>query len=226
LKDEQITYYTQKNNGLPRDLIYELVCDQYGAVWFSSCAHLLGGLGCYSNGKFHFFTPENSSLPDNLIKSIACSDNKVFVATGGTVTMQKVVTIEADKWKSLPIEGYYLMDMDVDLNGIVYVIDDTGLSSTMMSNKIYQYKNGECQNILPQESLFYPHPYCIKTDLRNYLWVAQFNGEGKPNLVVYDGKKWHTSPDNFQQLYIRCMAADQKNNIWLGTSDGIFILNQ
>jgi ligand-binding sensor domain-containing protein len=226
LKEGKVTYYTKEKNNLPRDMVYALVCDPNGVVWFSSSAHMLGGLGRYMDGDFAFFTPENSSLPDNLIKSLACRDNTVYVSTGGTVTQQKVVSINGRNWKPLPVEGYYLMDMDVAPDGTLYVVDDTGLSSSMMYNKLYEYKNEKCKNILPQKSFFYPHPYHLRTDLRNNLWVAQFTEDGKGNLAVYDGDRWHVAPDDFPDLYIKCIEVDRKNNIWLGTSKGIYILNQ
>jgi ligand-binding sensor domain-containing protein len=226
LNEGQITYFTQKKDKLPRDLISYLVCDSEGAVWFSSSAHQLGGLGRYYKGEFRFYTPENSALPDNLIKSIACLGDKIFVVTGGTVTQQKVVSIDENKWKTLPIQGYYLMDMDVDQDGKVYVIDDTGLSSTMMTNKIYLYDYNKCRNILPNGSWSEFWPHRLKTDLRNYLWVAKFSSQNNRNLAVFDGETWHEAPSDFPDMFINCIAVDKNNAIWLGTTDGIYILNQ
>jgi ligand-binding sensor domain-containing protein len=92
LKKGSLSYYTKASDNLPRDLVSGLVCDKNGLVWFNCSAHQLGGLGCFHNGKFKFYTPDNSDLPDNLIKSIAIYDHKIYVATGGTVERQKVLT--------------------------------------------------------------------------------------------------------------------------------------
>jgi ligand-binding sensor domain-containing protein len=226
LKNGQVSYFNQKNSNLPRDLVRDVICDDYGNVWFNSSAYLLGGLGCYTNGKITIFTPSNSELPDNLIKSLACLGDTVFIATGGTVTQQKVVYLENGKWKTLPILGYYLMDMDVDREGRVYVIDDTGLSSTMMTNKIYLYDKHDCIDILLEKSRFENTPYCLKTDLRNYLWVARFTNPDARNLAVYDGEKWHDAPESFPESFINCITIDKNNTIWLGTRDGIYCLEQ
>jgi ligand-binding sensor domain-containing protein len=222
-KDGKISYFTQISNNLPRDLVSDLVCDCNGTVWFSSSAHLLGGLGRYMNGGFKFYAPGNSSLPDNLIKSIACVGDRIFVATGGTVTQQKVVEIDGNKWKLLPVAGYYLMDMDVDREGRVYVIDDVGLSSSSNStNKIYLFDNDNYRNILTDGSW----PHCLKTDLRNYLWVSKSGPENSGNLTVYDGKSWHEVPFGFPEMFINCISVDKDNAIWLGTTDGIYMLKQ
>jgi ligand-binding sensor domain-containing protein len=227
LKNDQISYFNQKNNNLPRDLIRDVICDNNGDIWFNCSAHLLGGLGRYNGEKLTILTPSNSVLPDNLIKSMACSGEKLYITTGGTVTQQKVVTLENGVWKTLPIQGYYLMDIDVDREGRVYVIDDSGLSSSsLMTNKIYLYDNHDYKDILMEKSRFENTPYILKTDLRNYLWVARFTNPPAGNLAVYDGEKWQDAPESFPESFVNCMAVDQNNTIWLGTKDGIYVLKQ
>jgi hypothetical protein len=207
-KDGKISYFTQSSNNLPRDLVSDLVCDCNGTVWFSSSAHLLGGLGRYLNDGFKFYAPGNSSLPDNLIKSIACVGERIFVATGGTVTQQKVVEIDGNKWKLLPVAGYYLMDMDVDREGRVYVIDDVGLSSSSNStNKIYLFDNDNYRNILTDGSW----PHCLKTDLRNYLWVSKSGPENSDILqfmMVNRGMK-------FRSVFLKCSSTVYR---WIKTT--------
>lgn len=225
-KEGKITYFDQNSDHFPRNLVGDVVCDNNGVVWFNCSAHLLGGLGKYSNGKFLFFTPANSGLPDNLIKSIACLGQKVYVVTGGTVDNQKIVVIEGDRWKFIPVGGYYLMDMDVDRNGKIYIIDDVTLSSSFMTNKILLCENGECRNILPVNSRNDFWPRQLKTDLRNYLWVSKFGSEPGKNLSVYDGNKWHEVPSGFPEVSINCLAVDKNNTIWLGTDRGILLLGQ
>jgi ligand-binding sensor domain-containing protein len=227
LKKGALSYYTKASDNLPRDLVSGLVCEKNGQLWFNCSAHQLGGLGCFHNGKFKFYTPENSELPDNLIKSIAIRDQTIYVATGGTVEKQKVLTISNNKWKLLPVTGYYLMNMDVARDGTVYVIDDAGLSSSSsVTNKILEYKNGLVRDILPPDSGRDVWPHLLKTDLRNYLWVSAFCQENRSCLTVFDGEKWHEVPSGFPDIIINCITVDTNNNIWLGTSNGIYILSQ
>jgi ligand-binding sensor domain-containing protein len=227
ISNGEVTYFTKEKDGLPRDLIFHIACDSRGRVWFNSSAHLLGGLGCFSDGTFQFFTPDNSILPDNLIKDIACSAENVFVATGGTVTQQKVVKISNGEWMLLPIEGYYLMDMDISKKGTLYVIDDVSLSSlATMTNKIFRFRNDIVVNILPEESRFYSHPYRLMADLRDYLWLAKFSSGDSQNLAVFDGERWQEPPEGFPDILINHMAVDRSNAIWLATTNGIYILPQ
>lgn len=68
-------------------------------------------------------------------------------------------------------------------------------------------------------------PYKFATDRRNYLWVAQFGNGTIKNLQVYDGKEW-LEPESFPNDYIQCIAFDNKNTAWVGTNDGIYLLEQ
>jgi ligand-binding sensor domain-containing protein len=226
VKNGTIRYYDQQNYQLPRAGVRDVLCDPEGRVWFNCSAHKLGGLGLLSGDKIEIFTPSNSALPDNLVKSIAFRNRKVYVATGGTVTQQKVAVLDEDGWKTLPVTGYYLMDMDVDLEGKVYVIDDTGLSSSMITNKIYVLDQDGFRDILQQTNRFESTPYIVKTDLRNYLWVVQFTQDMNRTLFLYDGKSWHRAPEDFPKMYIKCLSVDRNNNLWLGTEQGIFVLDQ
>lgn len=221
-----VTYFTKASHQLPRDMVFHVACDINGKVWFSSSAHLLGGAGCYDGGTFTFYTPDNSPLPDNLIKSIVCRGEKTWIATGGYVTQQKVVEITSDQWILLPVEGYYLTDMDVSSQGTLYVIDDVSLSSSFMTNKVYRWRSDSVTNILPGISRFDYWPRLLRADQRDYLWLAGFGGGEKTDLSVFDGETWQEAPEGFPNLTIYCMAVDRSNSLWLGTDDGIYLLRQ
>ena len=106
LKKGQISYFTKDSHGLPRtEYVRNITCDNEGGVWFNSSAHNLGGAGYFKQGNFAFYTPENSILPDNLVKSIATDGKNVYVATGGTVAQQKLVRIRGNQWELLPVTG-------------------------------------------------------------------------------------------------------------------------
>lgn len=228
LKNGHASYFTKESHGLPRtEFVRNVACDNQGGVWFNSSAHRLGGLGYYKNGSFTFYTPENSDLPDNLVKSIAVCENNVYVATGGTVSQQKVVKISGENWKLLPITGYYLMGMTVDRNNYLYVIDDYTLSSSLLiSTFIIFYDGQKTKNLAPESSsaLSY-HPYLLAIDQRNYLWVAQFGSGTIKNLQVWNRKQWF-EPETFPNDHIQCIAFDNKNTAWVGTNNGIYLIEQ
>jgi ligand-binding sensor domain-containing protein len=228
LKNGHISYFTRESHGLPRtEFIRNVACDNEGGVWFNSSAHRVGGLGYYKNGQFTFYNPENSTLPDNLVKSISISGKSVYVATGGTVTQQKVVKITGDRWELLPITGYYLMNMAVDLVETLFVINDYGLSSTLPHNThIIVFDGDKTQALIPEKNIGLGfRPFFLATDRRNFLWVAQFGSGTIKSLQVWNGKQWF-EPEIFPNDYIQCIAFDNKNTAWVGTNNGIYLLEQ
>lgn len=227
IREGRVDYFTRASHQLPRDMVFYVDCDINGRVWFSSSAHLLGGVGCYEEGNLRFFTPKNSLLPDNLIKSIVCRGEKTWIATGGTVTQQKVVEITGDDWQLPPVEGYYLMNMDVSSKGTLFVIDDAGLSSSsFMNHKVYRLRNDSVTNILPEQSRFAFTPWRLLADHRDYLWLAGWGSGGKMEISVFDGEQWQKAPADFPGLLVHCMAVDRSNGLWMGTDDGIYLLRQ
>jgi ligand-binding sensor domain-containing protein len=228
LKNGVITYFTKESHGLPRtNYIRDVTCDEDGGTWFNSSAHKQGGLGYHKNGIFTFYTPDNSLLPDNLVKSIACNGKSVYVATGGYVNQQKMVKISEGNFEVLPVTGYYLTDMAVDKEDKVYVIDDHSLSSIAISRSNILLHDGKSTRPIAPEitaGTWY-HPYILATDLRNYLWVAKFGSDNAKNLQVYDGKEW-LEPSDFPDAFIKCLAVDKKNTLWIGTNKGIYLIDQ
>jgi len=228
LKNGSISYFTKDSHGLPRtEYISNIVCDKEGGVWFNSSAHKMGGLAYYNNGSFTFYSPENSVLPDNLVKSIIYSGTNIYLTTGGIVGQQKLVKISGDQWELLPVTGYYLKDMTVDRNGILYLIDDYSLSSSFPNNsRIIVFDGQKIENLTPDNvSGSWYHPYIVKTDMRNYLWVAKFGGETSQNLQVYNGKDW-IEPTSVPDDFIHCISIDSRNRVLLGTDNGIYLLEQ
>ena len=227
-----LTWYNSTNAGLPRDYIRHVEVAPDGKVWFTSCAFRLGGLGIYKDGKFEFFTPENSPMNQNIIEDIEIDqDGEVYIATTGTVGKTNIYRIKDKSWECLGDEKgtfYWLFSFTVSPSGILYLVEDFSLSSSFNSNKLFEFRDNKWQKIetyeIPRISFFTP----LKADKRNYCWLAENRGEHSPLLHVYNGKSWIESPeDMFPDDYITTIETDSENNIWVGTyNSGVFIINQ
>ena len=72
------TYTTE--DGLAHNGIVSIdVCDLTGDVWIGT----LGGLNCWSAGKFETFNQFNSGMPNDLVYNVFCYGKDIWVATGG-----------------------------------------------------------------------------------------------------------------------------------------------
>lgn len=224
------TYYTVENSGLPRNWISHVDCDGYGNVWFGSSAHKMGGLVKYNGESFSLLLPENSPLPDNLVHNIICSNGKIYVVSDnpdklGTITS----VIENMKWEQVfESGGCFMRDMDVCADGKIYYIDDSREycgGGLFPDEVLFSFENNQ-KTILREYEVSEDFPFLLEVDKRNYAWVGKFPSGKHKTISVFDGENWHEAPGEFPDDFIHCIEVDHDNNIWLGTGNGIYILNQ
>jgi len=222
--DGKFTYYTMQNSGLPRDLIIAVEAAPDGSVWFSSSAHMLGGLMHFDGKKFELLTPENSEINQNLIIDLKVDKNgNVFFST-------QVFVI--DKHKNInalagDVIFYWIAAIDVNSKSEAIVATDHSLSSCMgcYTNEISIFRNGKWNKIETEfEFDFFNRMF---VDKRDFIWVQGSIKGDYQSYFVYDGKEWHRSEkDQLSDSFIYSVKVDPHNSIWFCTDDGIYILNQ
>ena len=229
---EGITWYTKANSGLPRDYIRNVEIGLDGRIWFSSCAYNLGGLVVYDGRKFETFTPENSSINQNVVEDIEIDQvGNIYIITSGKVGKTNIYRITDRSWDCLGNENgtfYWVFDFSVGPKGSIYLLEDFSLSSSSLnSNTLYVYNDNKWQRIETDFMSGVSSSSSIKVDKRGYCWLAGFKGN-LPVLHVFNGELWEESPEGiFPEDYITTIETDSDNNIWIGTANnGVFILNQ
>ena len=232
LSGGSFTWYTSENAGLPRDYVRNVTVAPDGKIWFSSCAFRIGGLGVFDGKDFEFFTPENSPLNQNIIVDLEIDeeDGTVFIATTGTVSKTNIYRISDRSWDCLGDEEgmfYWVFSFTLGQSGMIYLVEDFSLSSTMRSNNLFQFEDDQWNKINSDDMPDLDFFTRIKADKRNYCWIAGSDDEAAI-LHVFTGKSWITSPkDMFPDSFISTIEVDDKNNIWVGTwNNGVYILNQ
>lgn len=225
----EIQYFTVEKNNLPRNLISQVACDAKGIIWFNSSAHRVGGLVRFDGTYFEQFLPENSPLPENLIYKIQIRNGKVYLFTQNSEPGRAVFSISGNHWvKLFETGGCFPTDMEIDSRGNIYYIEDSreycggGLMPDLV---VFKYSGSEKKMMREHENQM-NRPHLLRADARDYLWTARFPAEGYKRLSVFDGQQWHEAPQDFPDDFIYCIEVDSQNNIWLGTSKGVYILNQ
>jgi hypothetical protein len=228
-----ISWYTKANSGLPRDYISNVEVGLDGRVWFSSCAHDLGGLVVYDGEKFDLFTPDNSILNQHVIDDIGIDHSgSIYIITMGTVGKTNIYRISENSWECLGNQNgtfYWVSVFTVGPAGIIYLLEDYSLSdSSADSNNLFEYRENGWAKLLPDfmnsRLTFFTS---LKADRRNYCWAASIDGNSYV-LHVYNGNSWEEPPVGlFPDDKITTIEVDNDNNIWIGTSqNGVFILKQ
>jgi hypothetical protein len=229
LHNNEITWFTVQNSGLPRNLVSKVVCDAAGNVWFNSSASKLGGLMKFNGWSIEKFLPGNSSLPGNIVYDITAYGADVLVSAEDPKSGFFIMKIKDGNWSQvLHSKGCYIFQkVEVDQEGRIYYTDDSreycggGLIS---DNVVFSFINGEKAVLREGKIGTELTPYILKSDKRNYIWQAKFYKEGYETLSVYNRIEWIKAPAGFPKDHIRCIEVDEDNNIWLGTNNGIYIL--
>ncbi len=233
LSKNGITWYTKANSDLPRDYISNVEVGLDGRVWFSSCAHDLGGLIVYDGKKFSLFTPDNSILNQHVIADIGIDHNgSIYIKTSGKVGNTNVYRISDDLLECLGNENgtfYYVTVFTVGPAGIIYLVEDFSLSSSgIYYNTLFEFRNNTWNKLDADFMSFRVTLFtAIKADRRNYCWAASIK-DNSYVLHVYNGNSWEEAPEGiFFGDKITTIETDSDNNIWVGTAqNGVFILKQ
>lgn len=229
--DEKFTYYTKQNAELPRDLILAVEAAPDGSVWFSSSAHLLGGLMHFDGQKFELFTPENSIINQNLVFDLkADKKGNIFFTSEGTVTQAKVFRVD-NKGNLTALGGdatfYWIASLDVTSKSEAVIATDHSLSScsNCYTDAVSIYKKGKWNKVEADFTLDYFNRMFV--DKRDYIWVqGSINGD-YASFFVFDGNEWHRSAkEQIPEAFIYSIKVDEQNNIWFCTNMGIYIIKQ
>jgi ligand-binding sensor domain-containing protein len=232
LTENGVTWFNKENSKLPTDSIRNVEVGLDGRVWFSSCTHDRGGVYVYDGKKFDLFSPHNSILNQHNVWYIEIDHaGSIYVMTLSKVGRTNVYRISDDNWKCLGDENgtfYWAWVFSVGPAGIMYLVEDFGLSSSMpRPNILHQYSNNSWNKLEADFISWDALCTTLKADRRNYGWLACIE-DSSWKLHVYNGKSWEESPEGlFLGDKITVIETDMDNNIWVGTANnGVFILEQ
>lgn len=229
------TIYNTSNSPLAEDVVWSVTIDKDNNLWFASCRFKQGGLMKFDGKNWTLFSPENSELPSNSVSDVIVdSKNNIWVAMSEIINNGSIIKISGDNWtifdkKDIGFAPYYFGNLAVDSENNLYVSLDYGLSSYMDMTRPniikYNGKNWSINNPIDEngESLGYVGK--INIDLLGNIWTTLHGKEGL-NLAVFNGEKWIYNDSEFVIDWISEIAIDKENTIWLGSGDGIYLVQQ
>lgn len=226
----KFTRYEAKQFGLPANHVRSVAIDANDNIWFSCSSYQSGGLVRYDRSTFKTFTPANSKLPGNMVQSIAVDkSNHVWLALNDVIDEVSLVKINPNNAisvsgsKELGFKPYYFGNIVVNENNELLGSIDYSLSSLMVTGRpqIFKFTGAKAQIVrLPGEESAIYTTHSIFSDKKGNLW-ASFLGSDK-ECGVFDGKNW-TFPE-LGTSGIFAFAENPNGEMWLGTSEGLYIL--
>ncbi|MBP9069828.1 MAG: SpoIIE family protein phosphatase [Bacteroidia bacterium] len=213
--NNRFVYYT-KNNGLLDNYINAVAEDANGVIW-AGCSN--NGVAKIENGKVTSYKTDfkgKKYLPDNSIYTILpLKDGSVLFGTGEGICKYKDGVFST--LEDPVIRTQYINSLYEDSKGRIWIGTNNG---------VFKMENGVVSeekevNKLKEDGILFKIFFAIEDKNGNMLFGLE-NG-----LVQYDGTKTTLLNGINKSVYTRitCAVLDEKKNIWLGTSDGLYLYN-
>jgi ligand-binding sensor domain-containing protein len=217
------------NSPLLEDFVSIIAVDQNNIVWLASCRHREGGLMSYNGKTWKSYTPENSPLPDNLIQDIVIDKyNNVWLAVN-----RCLIKISRGKWtiydeSKLGFQPYHFGHLAIGRYNLIIASIDYSLSSSghFSGPHIIQFNGEKCiiNNPVDEQGNSLGYVEVMNTDSRGNIWASV--GIGKFRISAYNGQSWHYKDIDTLWIPVHTITSDPYNRIWIGTSTGIYIIEQ
>ncbi|HET6558252.1 MAG TPA: two-component regulator propeller domain-containing protein [Prolixibacteraceae bacterium] len=220
------TIYNSLNTPMPEDWVQSIAIDSRDNVWFSSSRFRKGGLVKYDGSQWTVFTPDNSDLPVNMVRSIVIDKNdNVWIAANEMVTNSHLVRLSGNEWidysnTNFGFSPYYLGKIEINSQNIICAIIDYSLSSTFppQGPQLFIFDGTSSKQINYNSSTGI---HSIAIDHKDNIWCGMDKG-----YAVYDGEKWTSGKAFLKDKHILVMKQAPDNNMWMGTGNGIAIVNE
>ncbi|MCP4605987.1 MAG: hypothetical protein GY847_36655 [Proteobacteria bacterium] len=233
--NKDFTIYNTANSPLAEDLISSIAVDKDNILWFSSCRFRLGGLMTFDGVNWELYTPENSELSANLIHDVKIDNkNNKWVAMNGCANTHCIMKTNGDNWElfgdeEIGFESYAIGNFAFNAENVLYASIDYSTSSLwdITLPHIIKYDGDKWSINNPVDEKGEPLGYVgrIASDLTGNIWASLHGREGI-ELAVFNGKKWiYNDPDIPLEDCFE-ITFDKSNTAWLGTGDGIYLIEQ
>jgi len=210
---DKFTYYT-KQNGLSEKYINDVKEDVNSNIWLALKSN---GLVKINKGKITAYTKnqnaKNALQENDIICILPMPDSSVYFGT-----REGLYHFKNEKFTRITdpkIYTKYISTLYYDSKGTLWI-------ST--SPEIFTYKNGIVEEQRNINKLFdqkvTTSNYFITEDKYNRIIIGIQNG-----LIQKDGNKVSifNAKNKFSDVSVFCAAEDNRKNLWLGTSDGIYL---
>ncbi|MDD2216723.1 MAG: two-component regulator propeller domain-containing protein, partial [Eubacteriales bacterium] len=199
------------NNSLNDRIISGIIEEDNGRIWIGTNDNGINVYDPNHNVFTHITKENNTNILSNNIKSLLLShDNQhIYVGShGGGLTKIDKKTLKAFDMK-LPDKDIY--SLAYDLNNDIWVGTLKGLFKL-------KEKEGTVTEIdisrLSSLQILY-----VAVDSNNRLWIG---GDKSLACLSVDDNHLIEFNDTFRQVKINCIVEDSKENIWIGTNNGIY----
>lgn len=218
-------------NTLSSNYLLTVFCDRSGIIWVGT-EHTGINKISYKKNYFQTYYPNAGSYnpASNFVRS-AMQDRKgnIWISTkDGKINvynskMEKSKIFHSDLFKSLNIQGNVYCFLQDKNTGWVWLGTKGNGAYAFDSDKITGSIKHFVRDSRNVQSLALDQIYGITQDYKGRIWLATFGGGisllNTSNLNQPVFSNFFTNNEGIKQ--VRCIISDSRNNIWMGTSNGV-----
>ncbi|MBW4891037.1 response regulator [Mucilaginibacter sp. HMF5004] len=209
--------YLGIESGLSNNSVTSVLQDQFGYIWLGT----YDGVNRYDGYDFKTFHNEwgdPHSLINNHIKSVAIAGNRMFV---GTEKGLMYLDFTDSKFHSLYFAGADKQPTKIDFIINQVIADREGnIYAGTGANGLIRFQGTDTVGIIVPLKASKPNysAQAMALDGAGHMMLF-INGKG---LGLYNAKSKSISLVNKDLLLAGCMIIDNKNTVWIGTSNGVY----
>jgi ligand-binding sensor domain-containing protein len=225
--DEEFTHFDATNGILPDGPVNAIAIDSRDRVWFSVGRFQTGGLGKLDGEVIEIYEPGNSPLPAHWVSAVTINQqDEVWVASQNSVNDTHLSKLDNQgNWalysrEQLGFSPYSITNLHVISSGKVFGGIDYSLSSTYDTSRpsLFTFDESGGQEISTSRSF---NTNFIFADRADRIWCAGGIGYG-----VYENGNWTFDEVTFKETGVFTIAEAPNGDIWLGTGDGVFVMDR
>ncbi|TAF35227.1 MAG: hypothetical protein EAZ57_01320 [Cytophagales bacterium] len=216
LKDEKIFEYVSENQSLNLSVNVQAICiDHEGSVWYGLYK---AGLHRLKRAKLTTLTPKNSFLTDNIIKlAFVNHKNELFVGTNNN-GVDAMTPSHKNYGKALKMNSLSINSLLVDRQDRIWAGTYHGWLQLIENNQLTV--------IDTTRGLSDDFTSAIYQDHTDSIWIGCY---GSGIYRTKDAKKVQKfkesrGNDTLDNAIIRFFYEDSKQNLWVGTNSGLFVI--
>ena len=220
--DRQLTFYKlDTEDGLSNNLVRVIEQDALGLMWIGTA----DGINRYDGNDFSVYRKENSGLTDNYLQNIVHNTNtgNLLIGSDGGFDL---FDLENNAFEHFSAENAILSNsvnsFAFTSAGTIYA-GDFGIGIRVFENHkqthIYKHNADDSKSLSSNEII------ALKIQNDSLLWVGTRNdGLNKINLLTDEVTR--VALNNRSDFRVNTLFIDSRDQLWIGTNEGIKILNQ
>lgn len=213
--ERRLSFYNlDTEKGLSNNNVKSIVQDSLGFIWIGTS----DGLNMYDGNEFKIFRRESSALSNNYIQNLILSKSgEIKIATDGGVNSYH------PRKEQLTLFNDIDPTLSLSINSLVELQDSRLIIGAYNQGlHIYNKKNKEAY--LGGNALTSSKISSLVNQQDSIIWIGTFDkGLDKLNLRTLEVEHISIDTKTTKSNWINCLFIDSKNNLWIGTNNGLTI---